>query len=39
MVGGDGQQGIDAIQELEIKLRNLVTDKFKIIKNEFIRHC
>jgi hypothetical protein len=39
MLGGEGQSGLDVIQELEIKLRNMISDKFRTIKQEFIRHC
>jgi hypothetical protein len=32
MVGGDMVTGVDVVQELEIKLRNLINEKYRNIK-------
>lgn len=39
MVGGDSSSGTSAVQEVEIKLRSQIKEKYKGIKGEFIKHC
>lgn len=37
--GLDGASGQDMIQELEFKLRNMIDEKYKDIKRDFVRLC
>lgn len=39
MGGLDGESGQEMIQELEFKLRNLIEEKYKDMKKDFIRLC
>jgi hypothetical protein len=39
MVGGDCSSGTSAVQEMEVKLRNQIKEKYKAMKQEFIKHC
>lgn len=38
-LGGNDAEDLDTMQDLEIKLRNIISEKFKNIKQDYIRHC
>jgi len=39
MGGQDGESGQEMIQELEFKLRNQISEKYKGMKKDFVKIC